>query len=59
MVFNKFVAKLRWLHESPQKKNTALDLDMCHLVWKFYAKNCCSFLDTVRKTENVDKNNNT
>ena len=35
-----------------------MGLDMPHHVWKFYEKNCFSFLDMVQKRKKWTKNNN-
>ena len=55
MVFNKMAAKPRWPPKMPRKNNSALDLNMPHLVWKFYGKSCFSFWDMVRQLKKVDK----
>ena len=45
MVFNKMATKLRWPPKMLRKYNTALDLNMPHLVWKFMKKSCFGFSD--------------
>ena len=51
-------AKPRWPAWISTKSCTAMGLDMPHLVWKFYEKNCFSFLDMVQKRKKWTKNNN-
>ena len=55
MVFNKMAAKPRWPPKMPWQNNTALDLNMPHLVWKFHEKSCFSFSDMARQLKKVDK----
>ena len=55
MVFNKMAAKPRWPPKMPWKNNTALDLNMPHLVWKFHEKSCFSFSDMARQLKKLDK----
>ena len=58
MVFNKMAAKPRWPPKTAMKNNSSLDLNMPHLVWKFYEKSCFSFWGTVRQLKKWTKNNN-
>ena len=58
MVFNKMAAKPRWPPKMPWKNNSSLDLNIPHLVWKFYGKSCFSFWGTVEQLKKWTKNNN-
>ena len=58
MVFNKMAAKARWPPKMPWKNNSSLDLNIPHLVWKFYGSRCFSFWGMVEQLKKWTKNNN-
>ena len=58
MVFNKMAAKPRWPPKMQWKNNSSLDLNIPHLVWKFYGSRCFSFWGTVEQLKKWTKNYN-